>query len=100
MRWIDFQDFLHNLEGVSAAIPDEARSHYEIILASSAARMITQVAQARSHASLFEQVMASAKLGCTDVRDKIYGVLGIVETGHAAIVADYEIPQNIFMRFY
>lgn len=98
VRWLDFQIFMYNARGISQALPDEARFQYDLTLASSAARLINQVVQARGQASLFNQVIASAKLRCYDLRDKIYGVLCIVGEGHESIVADYEITMPTLLN--
>lgn len=94
---VRFGDFvLHALTTPSRARPREQQNNeYEPILKSPAVSMFEQVRDAQTKANrlgLFDQVIRSQKLQCSELRDRVYALLSVVENTTFTIFPDYLVP--------
>lgn len=68
------------------------RFEYNKIRTSPAVAMIEQSTRSLVHTTLWDWMLITKDLGCSEERDKVYALLGIAEFGHANLTADYSVP--------
>lgn len=64
----------------------------EATMNSRAASMIAQIRQAKDVDSLWKQVLFSTHLGCSELKDKVFALLGTAGYGHEQIIPNYDLP--------
>ncbi|KAK4496540.1 hypothetical protein PRZ48_012520 [Zasmidium cellare] len=89
ISWKAFVDFSELAQSCSPARRPESFEHVAF-KASPALAMIRQVHQATGEESaLFDLILASRLLACSEPRDKVYALLGVARTGQQSIRPDY-----------
>lgn len=98
---VSWQAFINFLERAQRAPPLDTRGvnlEYQPSLKSPAMSMIHQVAEQAGSISLHDKVLSSAHLRCLDPKDKIYGLLGVVDSASHGITPDYSLSVQSVMH--
>lgn len=93
----DFVTFVQQAKMTPAKCRREQSYEYNAMLKSPATSMMRQITGVPK-GRLMEQMVGSAHLGCSDPRDKVYALLGVVQRGHEHIRPDYTIPMPVLLN--
>jgi ankyrin repeat protein len=78
---------------------DRLRGEFEMCLMKSPAMAMVELAQQQSdNQTLYDLLHDTTLLQCSEPRDKIYGLLGIIKQGDDGIVPDYDVEVVILLN--
>ena len=91
LQWRDLEQFLLATNTISPLPQQMRRLAYQAIVESPALSLVKERQYTKSAATVWELIRNTQHLKCSEVRDKVFGVLGVLPAQHQ-ISADYSIP--------
>ncbi|KAF7194375.1 Ankyrin repeat domain-containing protein 17 [Pseudocercospora fuligena] len=98
VSWEHFMTFMENAKRLEPFHRNGMSYEYLPTMESPAALMLNHIRNLDQCPTLSEQMLASRQLCCSDQRDKIFALLGIVRLSNPAIVPDYTIDMSILLN--
>lgn len=105
LPWKNFLDFI--LEICETKYVGRVADKFDLqaVLRSPATSMISQMNSLECDRTLWTLLQGTRNLRCTEVRDKVYALLGVAEAGSQGISPDYELPiptllNNILRNYH
>ncbi|KXS97446.1 hypothetical protein AC578_7364 [Pseudocercospora eumusae] len=98
VSWVHFMTFMESAKRLEPFHRNGVSYEYLPAMQSPAALMLRHIRNLDQCPTLSEQMLASRRLCCSDQRDKIFALLGIVRLSNLAIVPDYTMDISTLLN--
>lgn len=92
ISWDSFQNFIFEVQSSAPGSRLQDVLDYEAVSSSPAVSISKQISERHAQTTLWNLMLVTQHLRCSEVRDKVYALLGVAEAGHAGISPDYDMP--------
>lgn len=100
-QFIDWEPFQALLCEIAVCQPHQHVQdgfEFETARGSFALSTVGQVRERHTQLSIYQSMLATEQLRCSDMRDKVYALLGVSHQGRTKIIPDYKIPISSLLN--